>query len=194
MAELEERIRKIEQEVNFYRGAGAVLLLLGITLAGYVSFVTSNLRNLEQEKTAFLSFVEEQKISFARSASDSVISYFPQGSIMFTAGACPQGFSDVTNSYDGRLVGVSNQTHVDNIELVDGDGSHTHPPVKHSHTVTGAVDRNSIDATRHGNSSNFAIVNWSKLTVSGKTSEDVHSHSGGHHVHGAIGLRVCKMD
>lgn len=112
----------------------------------------------------------------------------PAGAIILMASNCPQGFTDLTGQFNGRLVGVDTNA-VDAAVLTEGDGTHTHGGGAHQHTLSGNVNDPGEGYREGGGGRRSAGI---RAPIVGTAQPSEHTHDGGAHKHASVGLRLCQ--
>lgn len=112
----------------------------------------------------------------------------PRGALILMPATCPNGFSDATGRYNGRLIAVDTNA-VDEPILKEGDGAHSHSGGDHDHPVTGNVNEPG-EGYREGNGGRRS--SGIRSPIVGTAQSRGHTHDAGAHVHASVGLRLCQ--
>ncbi len=118
----------------------------------------------------------------------------PAGAILIFGEKCPDSYTDISSSYDGRYVWVDNSISA-TPKTFDTDGFHEHNAGdgEHTHHVTGSTSPLS-NGEHIGSGGRDAPNRETVLSVTGTavpTGSD-HKHTGGAHEHKRVGVRLCR--
>ncbi|MCX7111369.1 MAG: hypothetical protein NTX45_14825 [Proteobacteria bacterium] len=118
----------------------------------------------------------------------------PAGAILIFGEKCPDTYTDISGSYDGRYILVDNSITA-TPKTIDADGSHEHNlgDGEHSHPVTGSTS--ALGKGEHmGSDGRDAPNHETVLSVSGTAGPtgSSHKHAGGVHEHKRVGVRLCR--
>jgi hypothetical protein len=167
-----------------------VWFALGMIVAGAIGAVTF-LEFLSKRVKAEIETPETTAL-IAKKAAELNPQAIPRGSLVLFGGRCPQGWEDLTATMNGRYVFID-QSSVENVQLYEDDGSHSHEGGSHTHDVSGRTGPLGGGERSGGNDRHAAHKdNTTTITGTASAEKSSHTHTGGVHHHKRIGVRLCK--